>query len=134
DRVATETKEAYSIEYRFRRADGAWIWVRDEATFLKDEGTEGFWQGFLLDVTEQKDAEEQVRAAEERFRTIVEQNPAIIYTQSIDPDAPGISKTTYISPACEELTGYPLEETLANPTVWRDWIHPDDLERVAGFD
>ena len=134
DRIANETLDAYSIEYRFRRADGSWIWVRDEATFLKDEGTEGFWQGFLLDVTEQKEAEEQVRAAEEQFRTIVEQNPAIIYTQSIDPDAPELSKTTYISPASEELTGYALEETLSNPMVWREWVHPDDLELVAEAD
>jgi PAS domain S-box-containing protein len=85
-------------------------------------------------VTEQKEAEEQVRAAEEQFRTIVEQNPAIIYTQTIDPDAPGRSMTTYISPASEELTGYPLAETMSNPGIWREWVHPDDLERVAEAD
>ena len=81
DDRSNETKEPYSVDYRFRHADGRWIWVHDEATFLSERDDEGYWQGFLLDITERKHAEDQLREAELKFRTIVEQNQAIFYTR-----------------------------------------------------
>ena len=82
------------------------MWVRDEATFVPDLDGEGFWQGFMLDITERKRAEDQLREAELKFRTIVEQNQAIFYTQDIDPDDPAVSRTTYIAPGNTEMLGY----------------------------
>ena len=134
DDRSNETKEAYSLDYRFRHADGHWVWVHDEATFVPEPDDEGFWQGFLVDITERKHAEDQVREAEVKFRTIVEQNQAIFYTQEIDPDDPTISLTTYIAPGNTDLIGYTLEDIKADPTLWRSIIHPDDRERVLAAD
>ncbi len=120
-------------EYRFRTSDGRWVWIRDEATLVEMPGSEGYWQGFLIDITERKRAEEQLREAEEKFRTMVEQNPAVTYTQQIDPET-GASVTTYISPRNIELTGYTLEETLADEKLWTNIVHPDDRERVLAAD
>ncbi|MGZ8629533.1 MAG: PAS domain-containing protein [Actinomycetota bacterium] len=134
DDRSNETKEAYSIDYRFRHADGRWVWVHDEATFVPERDDEGFWQGFLLDITERKHAEEQVREAEVKFRTIVEQNQAIFYTQEIDTQDPSISLTTYIAPGNTDLIGYTLDEIQNDPTLWRSIIHPDDRDRVLSAD
>ena len=84
------SKEPYSLDYRFRHADGHWVWVRDEATFMADDDDSegGYWQGFLVDITDHRTAEDQLREAEVKFRTIVEQNQAIFYMQEIDPDDP----------------------------------------------
>jgi PAS domain S-box-containing protein len=128
------TFEGYSIDYRFLHKDGHWIWVRDEATFVPEPHGEGFWQGFLLDITERKDAEQQLREAEQKFRTIVEQNQAIFYMQEIDPSDPTVSKTTYIAPGNTQLIGYSVEEVQADPTMWRRIVHPDDRERVFSAD
>ncbi|MEX0650981.1 MAG: PAS domain-containing protein, partial [Actinomycetota bacterium] len=128
------TKDAYSLDYRFRHADGHWVWVHDEATFVPEPGDEGFWQGFLMDITERKHAEERLREAEVKFRTIVEQNQAIFYTQEIDPDDPAISLTTYIAPGNTDLIGYTLEDIKADPALWRSIIHPDDRDRVLSAD
>ncbi len=57
DRRSNETHEPYSMDYRFRHRDGRWMWVRDEAMFLPEPEGEGYWQGFLLDITERKEAE-----------------------------------------------------------------------------
>jgi len=133
DASTDRTKERFSAEYRFRAADGVELWVHDEAVFLGAGEGGGFWQGFLLDITERKRAEEQLRRAEERFRSIVEQNPAVIYTQEIDP-ASGASVTTYISPRDEELTGYTAQEVRDDPELWIKTIHPDDRERVLEAD
>jgi PAS domain S-box-containing protein len=134
DDRSNETKEAYTLDYRFRHADGRWVWVHDEATFVPEPDGEGFWQGFLVDITERKQAEERLREAELKFRTIVEQNQAIFYTQEIDPDDPTISRTTYIAPGNTDLIGYTLEDIQADPTLWRSIIHPDDRDRVLSAD
>ncbi len=72
----TATGEPLSIDYRLRAADGHVVWVHEEAVLLRDgDGTPVSWQGFLLDVTERNEAEERLRIAEERYRTIVEHTP-----------------------------------------------------------
>ena len=129
-----ETKEPYSVEYRFLRKDGSWMWLHDEATYIPEPDGTGFWQGFMFDVSEQKQAEEQLREAEEKFRTIVEQNQAIFYVQEIDPDDPAVSLTTYIAPGNTDLIGYSAEEIQADPRLWRRIIHPDDRDRVEEGD
>ena len=54
--------------------------MRDEAVLLQDEHGEGrYWQGVRFDITTEKAAEERLKAAEERFRNLVEQMPAITY-------------------------------------------------------
>ncbi len=46
------------VEYRFRTADDRYLWIRDEATLVRDDsGRALYWQGLMLDVTEQKRAE-----------------------------------------------------------------------------
>jgi len=129
------TGEPFAEEYRFLCKDGRYRWVLDEAFLVRnDDGSPRYWQGFLMDVTDRKEAELQLREAEERFRTLVEQNPAVIYTQVIDPEDPTVSNTVYISPSTEQLDGYTVEETMANPQRWRDTIHPDDRELVYAAD
>ena len=118
DRTNVE-REQWSAEYRFLAADGDWRWVHDEATFLDGADGEGFWQGFMLDITERKRVEEALRDAELKFRTIVEQNEAIFYTQEIDPDDPTTSLTTYIAPGNTDLIGFSIEDIQEDPALWR---------------
>ena len=66
-RRTNETGEPWRIEYRMLRPDGGVVWVRDEAVLLRDEqGRPLCWQGVLLDVTEERRAEETLRRAYDR--------------------------------------------------------------------
>jgi PAS domain S-box-containing protein len=132
--VANETKAQFAEDYRLRHRDGSYVWVHDEATFVPDDTEDGgWWQGFFLDITERMGADRALREAEEQFRTIVEQSPAVIYTQEVDP-VDGTSRTTYISPRQPEVFGYTAEEVLADPTLWIKTIHPEDRDRVLSAD
>ncbi len=131
--IANETKQPFMADYRFRHADGTYRWVHDEATFVPGAGG-GWWQGFIIDLTGRKEAEEQLREAEERFRLIVERGPAVFYQQEFDPTQPDISRTTYISPQQSLLFGYTNEEILEDPTLWARTVHPDDRDRVLAAD
>ncbi len=61
-----------------------------------------------------------------RYRALVEQVPAIIYTDS----AENIFQTLYINPQLKTITGYEPEEWIADVDLWHRIIHPEDQERV----
>ncbi len=134
DERTNDERETFRMEYRFRAADGSWRWVHDEAVFLQEPDGSGYWQGFMQDITERKAVEDRLREAELKFRTIVEQNQAIFYTQEIDPTDPTISYTTYIAPGNTDLMGYSVDEIQRDPQLWRKVIHPEDRERVLAAD
>ncbi len=61
-----------------------------------------------------------------RYRALLEQIPAIIYTDS----AGKFNETLYINPRVEPITGYTAREWLSDRNLWFRIIHKDDQERV----
>lgn len=70
-------------------------------------------------------AEARLHAAEARYRSLVEQIPAIAFTAALD--VPG--NLLYVSPQIQRL-GFSQDEWLANPDGVLNCIHPDDQARV----
>ncbi len=68
--------------------------------------------------------------SEAELRALVEQVPAIIYTESADQ--PG--KTIYISPQIEAITGYTPAEWMSSSNFWDEIVHPEDLEYLNAED
>jgi PAS domain S-box-containing protein len=82
------------------------------------------------DITARKQAELALSQSEARLRALVEEIPAIIYTESADE--PG--KTLYISPQIEPITGYTPAEWMLSPNFWEEIVHPDDLDYMRSED
>ncbi|MBN1671562.1 MAG: PAS domain-containing protein [Kiritimatiellae bacterium] len=72
--------------------------------------------------------EETLQASEERYRTLVENLPAITYTADIDET----STTTYVSPQIERILGFSPAQFKNDPDIWRKQLHDDDRDRVLG--
>jgi PAS domain S-box-containing protein len=125
-----ETGDPFDMEYRVVRADGATAWLHDHAVVVVGPDGRRMWHGVLQDITAEKEAEWQLRDAEERYRQLVEEIPAVTYLDECDPDDPGTWPTIYISPQVETVLGYTPEEWRADPSIWVNMIHPDDRERV----
>jgi PAS domain-containing protein len=69
DRRTDETLEPFRTEYRVFDSDARLLWMRDEAVAVRDEGGNPlYWIGVLLDITEQKLAQEALRVSEEVHR------------------------------------------------------------------
>ena len=71
-------------------------------------------------------AETRRKDAEFKYRTLVEQIPAITYYR--DLDKPG--SATFMSPQVEDILGYPPERFINNREFFVACLHPDDRERV----
>ncbi len=70
----------FRIEYRLRTRDGSYIWVRDEATYVREaETSQLFMRGLLLDITEHKRAEEELRRSEHRLQTTIDAAPVVLF-------------------------------------------------------
>jgi PAS domain S-box-containing protein len=141
DRVDAENERSmrngdpFAAEYRMYRADGSLAWVRDEAALVRSaEGRPLYWQGVLLDITEGKTAELQLREAEERYRALVEHMPAVTYIEAQDPENPLRTRPVYVSPQLETMLGYAQQEWITDPDLWARSLHPEDRERMVADD
>jgi PAS domain S-box-containing protein len=85
--------------------------------------------GVAVDITGRVRAEENLREAEQRYRTLVEQIPAVTYIDLADDS----DTSLYTSPQIEQMLGYTPEEWLENK-LWPKRLHPDDRERVLAAD
>jgi PAS domain S-box-containing protein len=90
------------------------------------DGEPAFLVASGIDTTGRRRADEEIRRAEERYRTLVEQLPLIIYVDRLDE----LSSNVYTSPQTTRILGYTPEDWLANPRLFVEILHPDDRDRV----
>jgi PAS domain S-box-containing protein len=126
DRASLKTG-TFTSEYRMIAQDGRVVWFQDEATVVEDpvSGVR-FWHGVMLDVTEQKLAEASHWELAAKYRTLVEQIPAVVYLGEYGEQGDWL----YISPQLERVLGYTPEEWLAHPHPMASFTHPEDLSAV----
>jgi PAS domain S-box-containing protein len=127
---AERTGAPLSVEYRMLASDGRTVWFRDEAVVVRhDDGRPLFWQGIMYDISRQRESEVRARGAETRYRALVEQLPAIVYSEPVAGDA---KQLTYINSRVTDILGVTPEEWIADPVSnWSGRIHPEDRELVA---
>jgi len=112
-----------------KRKDGSLFFVLFTASMFIDEADgQSFMFGSFFDITEQKQAEEELaeealRESEERYRLIVENMNDLI----VKFDAEG--RLTYVSPPYCKIFGKSEEELLGGKFM--PLIHEDDRDRVA---
>jgi PAS domain S-box-containing protein len=78
------------------------------------------------DISARKQAEQALRAAEMKYRTLVEHIPAIVYQAALD----ATSSTLYVNERIEHILGFTRAEWLADPQRWLTQLHPRDLNQV----
>lgn len=108
--------------------DGTTQWFRWEVRpWYEPDDSIGGIVIFSEFITERVDAQLALEESEIRFRTLVEQLPAITYEAQPEGQFP----TTYISPQIEDYLGFSAKEYLEDAELWYKQLHPDDREDVV---
>jgi PAS domain S-box-containing protein len=126
-----ETGESKALGKRLTmtamRSDGTTLPI--ELSIAKVEGPQPLFVGFIRDLTETMAAEEELRAAEDRYRSLIENIPLVTYMNSVETPFSSI----FMSPQIESLLGYTPDEWAADPDLAVTGIHPDDRERIVAL-
>jgi diguanylate cyclase (GGDEF)-like protein/PAS domain S-box-containing protein len=110
-------------DMRVRHRDGSTHWCQISVTNqLDDPVIEGIVVN-VHDITERREAEASVAAAEARFRTLVQHAADGIII--LDRDA----RCQYVSPSYERLTGHVASTLVGNDL--RQYVHPQDAARIG---
>ena len=117
----------FSEEYRLVRRDGRVVWVLDEARLVEPEGRAPYWQGFQLDITARKEAEQRLHDAHEHLRLMVESSLDAIVTMDGDGTIIGWN------PQAEMTFGWTSDEAIGRQLVETIVPHDQRASHAAGL-
>jgi PAS domain S-box-containing protein len=128
DRVRAETEAGlatgatFSVEARYRRADGEWRWLRSVSQPRLDTiGERGGYIGVAHDITEAKVAEQEVRARERQLSALIDQTSAGLAQTDLT------GRFTLVNDRFCTITGRSRDELMQ--LTMQAITHPDDLPR-----
>ncbi len=114
---ALSSGSAYESEFRIMLADGQYRWMLANAVALKDpDGTIRGWVGSVSDIHDRKQAEEKLRASEERLRLALHAGRMFAWEQDLTTDYMTRSQN---AAALLGIGSGPLSDFLER-------VHPDD--------
>ena len=129
---ALQTRQLYCLEHTIVRPDGETRIVIELGQPKYDSrGKPVSVIGTLLDITERRQAEQRLRESEQRFRTMADGAPVMMWVSGVD------KRCTDFNRGWLEFTGCPMEQQIGDG--WADGVYPDDLEQclatyVEAFD
>jgi len=119
----------YDVTHRILRRDGRVRWVHALARLqADDEGRMTRLVGTVQDITEQAEAQAELKSQRQRLTSIIEGTHVGTWEWNV------VSGAIAFNPRWSEITGYPLEAfASADAQDWLAMIHPEDVETVKAL-
>lgn len=128
-RSAKQQKAGERVEFRIRRKDMRSRWLR-MAVFSQQGDPESpcpTAEGFLEDITEQKEMELGIREANRRYERMVANVPGVVFQCLLQLD--GTLRFTFVSASCRQFLNLEQEEICQDGEQMLKSFLPDDLSR-----
>jgi PAS domain S-box-containing protein len=113
--------EDFAVEHRVLRPDGGYVWVHAAVRLYLDESGRRLGIGATRDISAQRAVEDTLADAERQARALIE------FSGDMHNRTDADGQLAYVSPNCEEVTGYRLEQLRGHSP--HEFIHPEDRER-----
>ena len=128
DRRAALERHSFQAEYRFTRRDGRIIWIKEDTNLIRNkDGDPLYWQGILLDITQERESQAAIRESEERFRRIFHATPIATCVVTLDEGRFIDANQAYL-----DLTGNSLDTLIGRTSVELGyWERPQDREEFV---
>jgi two-component system, cell cycle sensor histidine kinase and response regulator CckA len=107
-----------------RRRDGRRLHLLGAGRLVEGDG-QTFFEATLLDVSDLRRAEEELREREVIYRSLIESTRAVIWRA----DARNF-QFTFASSSAERLLGFPVDRWTNEADFWTRQLHPDDREEA----
>lgn len=126
DRIqqAVENHQPYECEYRImtRLGEQKWVWGRGQGVYA-DDGKLLYLEGFVMDITDRKQAEQALRESEQRLQMILDNSPAAIYVLDAQ------NRFLLANQMCAQLHRTSLPALLGKRL--QDFWPPEDVDTLA---
>ncbi len=125
--MAAGERNAYRRQIRYRRRDGSVFWGDMSLTLIqsKEKKFETII-GVVIDINEQKQAEEKLRTSEEKYRRVFDKSG--VASIIIETDM----TIAMANEEFEKLTGYAKNE-IEHQMKWSAFVVPQDLEKMSYY-
>lgn len=121
-----EKKILKDIRFKMRRRDGKMIHILENVVGEFDENGELIQlKGFIMDETEQVEAEKIISQSEERYRTIVNTSSDVIAQISTQ------GLITSLNPSFERITGWSSDEWIGKNFI--ELVYSDDVQSTSDY-
>ncbi len=121
----TERGENHTFEYRFRKKDGEYVWLRDVVSVERENGKPETLRGYMLDITRSRQAQELLQESEERHRSLFENSHAIMLL--VDPADGSIVDA---NPAAVAFYGWSQDELCQKKIFSINTLSPQELQII----
>ena len=121
----TQNGRNHEFEYRFIKADGSYIWLKDIVSVIEYNGAPKLLRGLLVDITEKIEREQQLNRTVERYEIVSKATSDTIWDFDLSDDKMLFNNNIHT------MFGYKPEEVSGVASWWRDKIHPDDQLHVS---
>lgn len=115
--------QEHDFEYRMLAADGRVVWIHDFVSVVTEAGQPVKLRGVMVDVTDRKKAEDELRKREEHFRLLIENASDLI---TVIDNQGGMK---FQSPSAVRMLGYRPEEMIGQSIF--AYLHAEDAPRIG---
>ncbi len=125
--AALKAGKAYTREYRISARSGNHVWVHERSHIVCDPGGRiECITGLFFDVTDRKSLEQSLHKAEQDFRIVVDNIPAVTFKGYVDGTIDLFDRKV------EALIGYAQTSFGPHGMKWTDLIWEEDREAARG--
>lgn len=113
----------YTLEKRYVRKDGALVWINLTASLVRElDGSPKYFIAIVEDISERKRTEQALQESEERFRSMADSSPLLMWVAGTD------ALCSFFNQPWLSFTGRTMEQEIGHG--WVAGVHPDDRQQA----